>query len=185
MVLVTGVVVVLLVTGGQNAPPEIAGDLIYLEGKARPRRQQGALVASIADVTHAEVRRDADSVVFAAQTAAGLPQPLKISALQFRWDLTTKEGLMWTVTAMVQKTTEATVFSSQAFGVATVDETLPGSVTVHDNTIEVRVDVTQIPDFPTAFEWSLTTTLRAFRHEVDSPRVEDRYPDDGTEHFDE
>lgn len=39
-------------------------------------------------------------------------------------------------------------------------------------------------DFPEAFEWSLATTLRAFRNEPDSPRVEDRYPDEGVNTFD-
>lgn len=44
----------------------------------------------------------------------------------------------------VEKTTEATVFSSARFGVGTVDDTLPGTVTVTKDTIEVHVDVSRI-----------------------------------------
>lgn len=174
--------VVILATGGDDAPPEMAGDLTYLEGKAL-QEAKGNLVASIADVTRAEVRRDLEAVVFSARTAATVPQPLKISALQFRWDIEPDAGPTWTITATVEKTTEATVYSSAGFGVGTIDQTLPGTVTVDEDTIEVRVDVKEIPHFPNEFDWSLTTTLRAFREAPDSPRVEDRYPDDGTERF--
>lgn len=180
-----GAMVLVLTSGGPDAPSEQRGDLTYIEGRARPNRQQGDLVASIADVIEADVRREGDSLVFSARTAAALPQPLKISALQFRWDVSSEDGGTWTVTATVEKTTEATVFSSTGFGVGTVDDTLPGMVTVTKETIEVHVDVSQIPEFPKAFEWSLTTTLRAFRDEPDSPRVEDRYPDEGTERVDD
>ena len=181
--LLVGAMVLVLTWGGLDAPSEQRGDLNYLEGQAHTKMQQGDLMASIADVIEADVRREGDLLTFRARTTAPLPQPLKISALQFRWDISSQDHGSWTVTAMVEKTTEATVFSSTGFGVGTVDETLPGSVVVNDDTIEVIVDATEIPDFPRAFEWSLSTTLRAFRQEPDSPRVEDRYPDQGTEWF--
>lgn len=52
--LLVGAMVLVLTSGGPEPPRETAGDLTYIEGQARPNRRQGDLVASIADVTHAE-----------------------------------------------------------------------------------------------------------------------------------
>jgi hypothetical protein len=169
--------------GGPNAPAEGRGDLTYIQGKTDPNRPQGQLVASIADVTHAQVQREDDQLVFMAEVATGLPQPLKISALEFRWDLAGDDGSTWTVAATIDKTTQASVFSDGGFGAGTVDDTLSGGVRVKEDTIEVRFNTADIPDFPTTFDWSLSTNLRAFRDEVDSPRVEDRFPDEGSADF--
>lgn len=172
--------VVLLISGGDDPRADPAGDLTYVEGSGRRRTsQQGQLVASIADVTDADVQRGGESVTFSAITAVPLPQSLKMSALQFRWDLTGDDGARWIIVATVEKSIEATV-SAKRGGLS---EASPASVVINHDRIEVRVDVQDIPQFPTAFEWRLATTLRAFRNEADSPRVTDRYPDDGAEKF--
>lgn len=54
---------------------------------------------------------------------------------------------------------------------------------MRDDVVEVRIDGSKIPGFASTFDWTLATTLRAFKNEPDSPRVEDRFPDDGAERF--
>lgn len=81
------------------------------------------------------------------------------------------------------KDSHASLFSGSGYGAGTVDETFPGTLVIEGDEIEVRVDSAQIDDFPKTFEWSLATTLRALRNERDSPRVEDRYPDEGSNDF--
>lgn len=184
IVLVIAAIVVVLSVGREPPLLESAGDLTYLEGKGRPDGgQQGGLVASIADVTEAEVSRTGSELTLLARVVAELPQPLKVSALEFRWDLTAEDGSTWTVLTSIGKEAQTSVYSSSGFGAGTVDDTLLGGVEVLGNEVEVRFDVADMPDFPETFEWSLTTTLRAFRNEPDSPRVEDRFPDAGTEVF--
>lgn len=164
---------------------ETAGDLTYLDGKVpRMHRDQQDLSASIADLIDAEVRRVGDSIVFGASCAAPVPQRLKLSALHFRWDITSENGPSWTITARIDKVVEATVVSSAGFGASTIDGSMTGSLQIRDDAVELRLDVRGLPQFPTTFEWALTSTLRAFRAEPDSPRVEDRVPNGtATEYF--
>ncbi len=178
-------IVVLLVTGGADAPGETRGDLTYIAGDLEERQPEraGELVASIADITTAEVSSDGGEIVFRAQATTAIPQPLRKSALEFRWDLTGGNGSTWTVAATIDRTRQATVLSSDGFGAATVDDTFPGDVAVTRDVVEVRFDPRELPEFPSGFEWSLATALRAFRDQPDSPRVEDRFPDEGFDHF--
>ncbi len=183
--LVVAGLIVLLVTGGADIPEEARGDLTYIEGEVpqRQRAQGPELVASIADVTQAEVRADGDELLFEAQLAAPLPQPLKTSALELRWDVRA-EGSTWTLSVTIDKDAQAAVFSDTGYGSGTVDQTLPGSLEIGKQSVLVRLRPGDIEAFPSEFEWSLATTLRAFRNAVDSPRVEDRFPDQGSNPFD-
>lgn len=185
VVLVAAGSILLLVTGGADAPAETRGDLTYIEGAVEQRQPEQAadLVASVADITTAEVSSQGGEIVFRAQAATGIPQPLRKSALEFRWDLAGEDGSTWTVAATIDRTTQATVLFSDGFGAATGDDTFPGDVVVTEDVVEVRFDPRELPDFPSAFEWSLASTLRAFRDQPDSPRVEDRFPDEGSERF--
>ena len=99
--------------------------------------------------------------------------------MEFRWEIA-GEGPTWTLAVAIDNKEEVSLFSDTGFGAGTVDDTFPGTVTIDDTRLVVRMDPEAIEAFPESFEWSLTTTLRAFRNEPDSPRVEDRFPDDGT-----
>lgn len=77
----------------------------------------------------------------------------------------------------------ASLFSAAGYGSGTVDGTFPGELSINKNTVEVRLDAAEVEDLPEGLDWSLSTTLRAFRHDTDSPRVEDRYPDGGVNTF--
>lgn len=168
-----------------DEPAEPADDLNYIEGSApRDSQQSGGVVASIADITSAEVRAEEGAVmVFATTMEAPLPQPLKKSALEVRWDIAGEEGPPFTLTVAVGKERHASIFSEAGYGAGTIDGTFPGELLIDGHDIEVRVDAAQIDVFPEGFEWRLATTLRAFRDEPDSPRVEDRYPDEGSNEF--
>lgn len=169
--------------GGQ-APDEAAGDLTYIEGTTpRSARESRPLAASIADITAAEVRAEENELVLQASFAAPVPQSLKTSALELRWDIAGEDGASFTLTVAVGRESHASLFSALGYGAGTVDETFPGMLLIEGEEVEVRVDPAQIEGFPEGFEWSLATTLRAFRNEPDSPRVEDRYPDEGIQHF--
>ena len=169
---------------GAEAPDEAAGDLTYIEGTT-PRRaaESGGLDASVADITAAEVRAEEGERVFEASVSAPPSQPLKTSALELRWDIAGEEGSSFTLTVAVAKESHASLFSGTGYGAGTVDDTFPGTLLIEGDKIAVRVDPGQIEGFPEGFEWSLATTLRAFRKEPDSPRVEDRYPDQGSKEF--
>lgn len=177
--------IILLVTGGVDVPEEVPGDLVYIEGdavKQQPRRA-GSLVASIADVTQAEVKADGDDILFKADVAAPLPQRLKTSALEFRWELTGDDGSDWTLSVTINEEAQASVFSDTGYGSGTVDQTMPGSLEIGDQGVTLRLLATDIEGFPSGFDWILATTLRAFRNETESPRVEDRFPDEDAIEF--
>lgn len=175
----------LVLSAPDDQPVEVAGDLTYIEGSA-PRRAQDSrpLAASMIDITSADVRAEEAELVFEASVAAPVQQPLKTAALELRWDIAGEEGAAFTLTVAVGRESNASLFSDSGFGAGTIDETFPGTLLIEREEIEVRVDPAQIDDFPEGFEWSLASTLRAFRNDPDSPRVEDRLPDDGTEDFD-
>lgn len=179
-----GALLLLVVLARDDPVDEGLGDLTYIEGEPRQRSgEQPALVASIADISAAEVRREDDFIVFHASVAAPPPQPLKTSALEFRWDIAAEQGRVWTLAIAVAKETQASLFSDTGYGAGTVDDTFPGGLKIQGTEIEVRLDAAQIRDFPEEFEWTLATSLRAFRDDPDSPRVEDRYPDESTQRF--
>lgn len=179
--LVVGIVL-LLATGGPEASAERRGDLSFIQGVTPKNRQGGDLVASIADVTAAEIHKTDGGYEFMVETAAALPQKLKISALEFRWDIVGDDGVTWTLTATVDDDIQVALFSAEGYGSGTVDQTFPGDIAIDDTTLMVTMR-DEVPGFPSTFDWSLATTLRAFRDETDSPRVEDRFPDEGTMEF--
>jgi hypothetical protein len=184
-VVVVAAILLVLNLGGPDVPTEARGDLTYIEGDT-PKKQQAQeaqLVASIADLTSAQVTNEGDEIVFTAEVAASIPQPLRTSALEFRWDLTGDGGSSWTVSAMIEREAQAAVYTASGYGAGTIDDTLPGNVEVNDKDVTVRLRTDEIEDFPEAFEWSLASTLRAFKNEVDSPRVEDRFPGEGSADF--
>lgn len=185
LILLAGVLLFLLVTGGGDAPAETRGDLTYLEGTALGRAPgKPQLAASIADLISADVvAGEAGTLIFTAEVAAPVPETLKRAALEFRWQLEGEDGAMWTLTVSVDTDSRVALFSDGGYGSGTVDDTLPGQLTMADRKVEVRLDVTQIDEFPSTFEWNLATTLRAFRGEPDSPRVADWFPDDGAVGF--
>lgn len=177
------VVVLFLMFGGQEGPTEKAGDLAYIEGVVPKRQRQVQLASTIADINTAEINRADTDVVFAAQVVAPIPRRLETSVLELRWDLAPPAGARWTLTVKIDRRPEASLFSEEGFGAGTVDDTFPGEIVIEGSVVEVRLDPEQIENFPSGFEWTLSTTLRAFRDATDSPRVEDRFPNQGSERF--
>lgn len=183
ILLLVGVMVRLLVTGGQEAPAESSGDITYIEGSGSKASREGAdLAASIADITNAEVRVQGNGSLFEAEVAAALPDRLRTAALEFRWDISGEDGSAWTLAVTIDKDAQASLFSDAGYGVGTIDDTFLGHLIIQDTTLTVTLE-DEIEDFPASFDWNLATTLRAFRDETDSPRVEDRFPDEGFERF--
>lgn len=183
IVAVIGAVVLVLALGGPEVPTEQRGDLTYIDGVTPEDRPGGNLVASIADIASAEVIRDGPELVFTAEVAAPIPQRLRVSALGFRWEIAGDVGPKWTLALAIGPEEEVSLFSDAGFGVGTVDDTFPGGVSIEGTKVEVRMEPDGVEAFPKSFEWSLAASLRAFRHETDSPRVEDRFPDQGTQDF--
>lgn len=182
-VVIVGAVAFLLITGGGGPPPEARGDLTYLEGSG-PGRPQAQIASSIADLISADVAaEDPGTTVFTAEVVAPVPQTLRTSALEFRWQLRGDDESVWTLTISMEGDAQVALFSDGGYGSGTLDGMFPGQLVIEDTRLEVRLDIGQVEDFPSAFEWSLATTLRAFRDEPDSPRVEDRFPDEGSVGF--
>lgn len=180
LAVVTVIVVVLLTGRETNTDP--SGDLSYVRGSsARPREPNERLAASIADIVAAEITHSDGDYLFVAEVGGPIPRRLEEASLEVRWDLSTEDGSSWTISAVLEKRLEASVFSStNGFGAGTVDGTLPGEVSKSINAVTIRLTPGVIEGFPDQFEWSLSTALIAFRDDPRSPRVEDRFPDMGT-----
>ncbi|MFN2588072.1 MAG: hypothetical protein ABR613_08140 [Actinomycetota bacterium] len=170
-------IVVLLVTG--EAEPvrtfeDRAGDPVFGEGENPPGD------TTLADIRVAEVRSEDGGVVFETQLAGPIPNELPEGSLNLRWEIYESGDSTFLVTANLDVGPVATIIGEQnRYGASTLDETLPGSLAIDDDTLTIRLDTDEIPDFPERFGWVLETSLDGDNGDPESARAEDRAPDNG------
>ncbi len=171
-------VIVLLVTGG---PPPGAltkdpkNDVEVGGGEDPPGD------TTLADVRVAKVDLVASQIVFEAEMAAPIPKRLKDQSMEWRWEILEGGTQTWVVTASISVDEPVASVLQQAtgYGASTVDQTLAGGVDFTDRTLFVRLNAQQIPGFPTAFTWRLTTSLDADRADPASAVATDTAPASG------
>ena len=177
--LLVGTIIVLLTTGGglrRTRFDDPRGDVVLREGPQPPTDQQ------LADIRFAGVTYEGDELVFRARMDGELPRRLRgDSSIDWRWEITPsdRDG-SWIVSANLDLGPTAAVNAGEGgFGASTVDGTLTADISVEAETLTVRLDPTEVPDFPTEFAWRLLTALDGDRSDPASAVVEDAAPDDG------
>jgi hypothetical protein len=170
-------IVVLLVTG--EAEPvrtfeDRAGDAMFEEG------ENGPTDVTLADIRAAEVRSEDGQVVFEATLAGPIPNKLPDGALDLRWEVYEDGDSTFLITANLDVGPVASIIGEKnGYGASTLDEKLPGMLAIEGDTLTIRLDTAEIPDFPSEFGWLLHTSLDGDQGDPKSARAEDRAPDDG------
>jgi hypothetical protein len=170
-------VIALLVTG--EAEPvqsfeDPAGDAAFEEGDNPPTD------VTLADIRSAEVSSDGDEIVFEATLAGTIPKKVPGGSLGLRWEVFEGGDSTFLVTASLDAGPIASIIGEKNdYGASTLDEGLPGSLTIKGDTLTIRLEPDEIPDFPDRFAWSLQTSLDGDQGDPQSARAEDRAPDQG------
>ena len=171
-------IVVLLITG--EAPPgheakDPSGDVEVSEGEGAPGE------TGLADITEAKVHEVGSQIVFEATMAAPIPKTIKGGTMEWRWEVSEGGNLTWLVTANVSVDEPVASVTAQqgGYGSSTIDGLLPGGIDYDGNTIRVRLNQPEIPDFPTQFTWHLKTTLDGDRADPASATAGDEAPPSG------
>ncbi|MGH2747191.1 MAG: hypothetical protein ACRDKB_04645 [Actinomycetota bacterium] len=177
---VVAVLAVMLLSSNPGESRDERGDVRLIEGSGgRDRHPSGELAASTADIVSADIVSADGELVFETALGADLPIRLHPAALELRWELSGDDGSRWTLSAVLSRDLEVALVSDSGYGTGTVDDSLPGHVSVSENTIAIGLRVEEVPSFPRGFQWRLSSLLRAFADEPDPPRVEDQMPDEG------
>jgi hypothetical protein len=88
--------------------------------------------------------------------------------------------MTWLVSANVDLGPNVSVVATQAgYQASTVDETLPGEISLDGRTLTVRLTQTEIKGLPTDFDWLLKTSLDGDRTKPTSGLAQDTAPDSG------
>lgn len=175
---VIALIVVLLATG--NPPPDeeardATGDVEVGEGVSPPSQ------TSLVDITDAKVHEVASQIVFEATMDDAIPRRLKDQTMEWRWELSEEGTHTWTVTASINvRRPVALVLEQQSgYSASTIDDTLAGGIDYTGNTLYVRLNRPEIPNFPDRFTWHLKTTLDADRGDPASATATDEAPASG------
>lgn len=179
---VLGVIIVLLVTGGVSPAErsrDATGDVEVGQG------EDPAPDPTLADIRVTRVDLDGDQIVFEAEMDAEIPKALKDQTMEWRWEIRENGTYTWLVSAniSVENPIGSVTHQQSNYGASTIDNTLPGSIDYDGNTIFVRLDHTQIPDFPDQFSWRLETTLDGNRADPASALTTDLAPESGLGEF--
>jgi hypothetical protein len=170
-------IVVLLFTGGAEPVPtfeDLSGDANVEEGKNPPGD------TSLADILRAAVTEDGGDIVFEAQLGATVPNEVEEGSFGLRWEVHEQGDSTFLITANLDVGPTASIIGEQnGYGASTLDETLPGNLEVDGDTITIRIQPSDIPDFPDEFAWVLQSSLDGDQGDPTSARAEDRAPDSG------
>lgn len=171
-------IIVLLVTG--EAPPGVesedaSNDVQVGDGDAAPSD------TSLVDIQAARVHLVASQIVFEAAMGAPIPRSLKGETMAWRWEVSEGGTLTWLVTANVSVGKPIAALTAQRtnYGISTFEENFPGGVDYDGNTIFIRLNQPDIPNFPAEFTWKLKTTLDGDRADASSATATDEAPDGG------
>lgn len=180
VVLLAAAVIALLSTGGPNATgSDSNGDVRVGKGRKPPKEVR------IADIVNASVIKEGDEIVFQAELDGDVPDELDEGLLSYRWNVEEDGRDTWLVTADVTIETHASLVAQQFdYSATTIDQSLPGAVEIDGDVVAVRVDVSELKDFPASFDWSLETVLDGDRSNTASAEATDRVPDEGVIPFD-
>jgi hypothetical protein len=179
--IVLAVIIVLLVTGGAtpvNSTEDATGDVVVSEGDSPPEEVE------LADIVDASVVDEGGQIVLEATMATEVPDDLGGQGMDWKWEISEGGAVTWIVSANLDVGENATVFSpSTGTTFSTIDDRLPGELTIEGSTIRVALDVAEIDGFPTDFTWKLTTKLDGAKGDAGSATADDFAPDRGFGEF--
>ncbi|MFN2525229.1 MAG: hypothetical protein ABR505_03050 [Actinomycetota bacterium] len=172
-----GLLIYFLSTGG-SAPvgtfEDPAGDVEVGAGEDAPTE------TDLADILHAEVRAEAEELVFEAQLGESIPRKLKGQGIDLGWRLFEGGDQTWTLSFNLDIGPNASLVSPTTnYGSGTFDDTLPGDFELQGDTLVIRIRPDDVPNFPTEFTWRLTTALDGAPGTAGSALAEDQAPDTG------
>ncbi|HWC13573.1 MAG TPA: hypothetical protein VG929_03150 [Actinomycetota bacterium] len=176
IVALIAIVVLILASGGSpgDGSGDDRGDVTVGDGDAAPDNPD------LADIVDATVRREGNDVVFEATMGAPIPKRIRNGSLEFRWDVSEGGDDTWIVSANMNLGPTAAITSQRtAYGASTIDDSLPGSITVDGETVRVTLRTADIEGFPTDFTWRLQTSLDGDRRDAASAIATDSAPDSG------
>ena len=169
--------IVVVLAGGGDAPVTAGdreSDVILGDGDKPPGE------AAFADIIDASVAKADGGVVFEARMARDISTKTRKDVLSFRWDISENDEDTWMLSAEIGGRPVVSLRSlGTSFGASTIDDTLPGTISVSGDTIIVTLDSADIEGFPSSFGWGLTSTLDGDRADPASAVATDTAPDGG------
>lgn len=169
--------IVLVLAGGGDAPVtagDRGSDVVLGDGDKPPSE------AAFADITDASVTKADGDVVFETRMARDISTKTPKDILSFRWDITENDEDTWIVSAEIAGRPVVSLRSlGTSYGASTIDDTLPGTISVSGDTITVTLEAADIEGFPSSFGWELTSTLDGDRADPTSAVATDTAPDGG------
>ena len=179
--IVLAVIIVLLVTGGAtpvDSTEDASGDVVVSEGENPPEDVE------LADIVDASVAEEGGQIVLEATMAAAIPEDLGSLGMDWKWEIFEGGAVEWIVSANLDVGQNATVFNPESGNTfSTIDDRLPGELTIEGSTIRVALDPGEIEGFPSDFTWKLTTKLDGAKGEAGSATADDFAPDLGFGEF--
>jgi hypothetical protein len=176
-VVLVAVAIVLLVSGGAEAPStfdDASGDVSIGNGTNPPKNPD------LADVVSADVRREGDALVFHARMDRAIPKRVENGSLTWRWDVYENGTGTWILSADLDLGANASLASTQTdYGSGTIDDTLPGDIEVEGDSLTITVRPAEVDGFPSDFTWTLGTSLDGDRGNPTSAQASDAVPDQG------
>lgn len=178
---VLAVIIVLLVTGGatpEGSTEDASGDVVVSEGDNPPEDIE------LADIVDAQVTEESGQFVFEATMATEVPDDLGTNGMDWKWEVSEGGAVTWIVSANLDVGENATVFSTESGTTfSTIDDGLPGELTIEGATVRLALDPAEIEGFPSTFTWQLTTKLDGAKGEAGSATADDFAPDRGFGEF--
>ena len=173
-------VIFIVSSGGSGAGADPTGDVTLERGPKAPKDQ------ALADVVNAAVSRDGDRLVFEAELAMEPPRTLPNGSLELRWDISEDGEASWIVTASITvDLTAAVTAQATGYSATTINDTMPGEVSLDGKRVLVSIDPGRIDGFPDAFEWQLSSTLDADLGDPGSGVARDVSPAQDPERFED
>lgn len=174
--IIAAAIFVLAAGGPSGSSADKKADVSLGEGANPPGDTTGA------DIVQATARlEDNGDVVFEVTMAEPIDQATR-EGLTFRWDITENGEDTWMVSADFKTRPTVSIRSLRSdYGASTIDDTLPGDISVDGSKLVVTIRGREIDGWPAAFEWLVTATLDADPTDPASAVATDSAPDSGRE----
>lgn len=173
---IAAAIFVLAAGGPSTSSADKTADVSLGEGASPPGDTTGA------DIAQAIARQENNGDIVFEVTMAKPIEKATMKGLSFRWDITENGDDTWMVTADFKTGPTVSLRSLRTdYGASTIDDTLPGDISVDGSTLVVSIQGSEIEGWPAAFEWLVTATLDADAADPASAVATDSAPDSGPE----
>jgi hypothetical protein len=161
--------------GGSGTSDDPKGDVVVSKGPKAPKGK------GLVDLRHGAITVEGGTASFEARVDAVVPEDVDEEAITYRWELIENGQVTWIISANVDVGRTASVLATQHdYRSSTIDDSLPGKLTVQAETVFIELETEDLEDFPSSFEWTLQTELDGDRTTAPSAVATDRIPDEGS-----